>query len=148
MKYFFNLPYAEVFLKLNGHRASVCFGFGYHGYKGEIYGDWVYTQLPRSKFQLSYQNRNILSKFLIPPGLKSLMSLNPTFEMYIMDAIFTRFNFNIGLSAYYLKFGNYEPYIAFSLTVTKPIQFWSFHAGLNINIPIGVKNKSFEDFKQ
>ena len=68
---FFNLPYAEVFLNKNGHGASVGFGFGNHGYKGEIYGDWVYIQLPRSKFQLSYQNTKVLSKFLIPPGLKS-----------------------------------------------------------------------------
>ena len=150
---FFTIPYVEFFLNLNGNKGSIGFGKGNQGTTAKDLDGYYYNygEFDRWKFYLSYQNTKILNNLLLPSNMKKLIIISPSLDMYLLsqrlpDGGADPFNLDIGLSAYYLKFGNHEPYISFSLPVTKPVQSWSFHAGLNINIPIGGKNKAFEDF--
>ena len=161
---FFTIPYVEFFLNLNGNKGSIGFGQGNQGTTAKDFdgNDYNYGEFDRWKFYLSYQNTKILNNLLLPSNLKNIINLSPIITFFdqekfyqVFDSLDDRYDyenrfisgFEIGASAHYLKFGKYKPYITFSLPLSnKTNESWSFHIGLDINIPLGAESKDFEDF--
>tara|TARA_Y100001935_G_scaffold129378_1_gene107279 strand:- start:236 stop:886 length:651 start_codon:yes stop_codon:yes gene_type:complete len=158
---FFSMPYGELFLNLYGHQVSIGYGWGFQSvaYPSEHPAAEEGGRHSGFKEYISYQNTRILNNLLLPSNLKNIISLSPIITLFLQEKFFYLVDdlddiednfisgFEIGASAHYLKFGKYKPYITFSLPLSnKNNESWSFHIGLDINIPLGAESKDFEDF--
>ena len=116
---------------------------------------------PRSNGYISYRRYDIINMFPKSQRLSNILRLSPAFtiiygdgyddgwgdEYHQTDFLKTSpFSFNVGLYAHFIRWGDIQPFLGFSLPLNEGIHSWFLSLGLSYNRMLGKDSKDFEDF--